>query len=99
MVINDGLHVHGIVVANRLGRILEPLNIHLERNLEKYLTGNLRHIDVQPISRTPGYVTGYGMKGLKRPTFSMDNILVLPRTLRELPDRKFKGPHSDLCPT
>jgi hypothetical protein len=33
------------------------------------------------------YVTGYAMKGLKRPTFSPDNILVLPKTLGELPDR------------
>ena len=59
-----------------------------ERNLEKYLTGNLRHIDIKPITRTAEYVTEYGMKGLKRPMFSPDQILVLPRTLRELPDQK-----------
>jgi hypothetical protein len=88
VVINDGLHMHGILVANRWGRISEPLDVHLERNLEKYLTGNLRHIDVQQITRTPGYVAEYGMKGLKRPSFSTDNILILPKTLGELPDRK-----------
>jgi hypothetical protein len=87
VVINDGLHVHGIVVANRFGRISEPLDVHFERNLEKYLTGNLRNIDVQPITRTAGYVTEYGMKALKRPIFSMDHVLVLPRTIGELPDR------------
>ena len=87
VVINDGLHVHGIVVANRSGRIVEPLEVHFAEKLEEYLTGNLRHIDVQPITRTAGYVTGYGMKGLKRPNFCPDNILVLPRTLGELPDR------------
>jgi hypothetical protein len=92
VVINDGLHVHGIVVANRLGRISEPLDVHFERNLEKYLTGNLRHIDIEPITRTAGYVTEYGMKGLKRPCFSPDQVLVLPRTLRELPDRKHRSP-------
>jgi hypothetical protein len=84
--------LHGIVVANRLGRISEPLEVHFERNLEKYLTANLRHIDVQPITTTAGYVTGYGMKGLKRPTFSLDNILVLPKTMSELPDRKHRSP-------
>jgi hypothetical protein len=88
VVINDGLHVHGIVVANRLGRIAEPLNVHFNRNLEKYLTGNLRHIDVEQITHMAKYVTGYGMKGLKRPTFSPDNILILPKTLGELPDQK-----------
>jgi hypothetical protein len=95
VVINDGLHVHGIVVANRFGRISEPLDVHFSRNLEKYLTGNLRHIDIEPITRTAGYVTEYAMKGLKRPIFSLDNVLVLPRTLGELPDH---APHSDLSP-
>jgi hypothetical protein len=85
VVINDGLHVHGIVVANRLGRISEPLDVHFAEKLEEYLTDNLRHIDVQPITRTPGYVTEYGMKALKRPSFSTDNILILPKTLGELP--------------
>jgi hypothetical protein len=87
VVINDGLHVHGIVVANRFGRISEPLDEHFSKNQEKYLTSNLRYIDIQPITRTSEYVTEYGMKGLKRPIFSMDHVLVLPRTLRELPDR------------
>ena len=58
------------------------------RNLEKYLTGNLRHIDVERITHMAKYVTGYGMKGLKRPMFSPDHILVLPKTLGELPDQK-----------
>jgi hypothetical protein len=89
-VINDGLHRHGIVVANRFGRISEPLDEHFSKNLEKYLTGNLRHVDIEPIYRTAGYVTEYGMKALKRPVFSMDQVLVLPRTLGELPDR---NPH------
>jgi hypothetical protein len=92
VVINDGLHMHGIVVANRLGRISEPLDIHFERNLEKYLTGTLRNIDIKPITRTAGYVTEYGMKGLKRPCFSPDQVLVLPRTIGELADRKHRSP-------
>ena len=93
--INDGLHMHGIVVANRLGRISEPLDKHFSKKLEKYLTGNLRHIDIEPITRTAGYVTEYAMKGLKRPMFSMDNILILPKTLRELPDLKYRSPGWD----
>jgi hypothetical protein len=58
----------------------------------KYLTGNLRYIDIKPITRTAGYVTEYGMKALKRPIFSMDQVLVLPRTLGELPDRNPRSP-------
>ena len=30
--INDGLHMHGIGVANRLGRISESLDVHFGRN-------------------------------------------------------------------
>jgi hypothetical protein len=92
VVINDGLHVHGIVVANRLGRISEPLDVHFGEKLDQYLTGNLRHIDVQPITHMARYVTSYGMKGLKRPAFSLDNVLILPKTLGELPDRKHRSP-------
>jgi hypothetical protein len=88
VVINDGLHMHGIGVANRWGRIVEPLDVHFAEKMEEYLTSNLRHIDVEHITHMAKYVTSYAMKGLKRPTFSTDNILVLPRTLRELPDRK-----------
>jgi hypothetical protein len=83
--------MHGILVANRWGRISEPLDVHFAEKLEEYLTGNLRHIDVQQITRTPGYVAEYGMKGLKRPSFSTDNILILPKTLGELPDRKHRS--------
>jgi hypothetical protein len=88
VVINDGLHMHGIGVANRLGRIVEPLDVHFAEKMEEYLTGNLRHIDVEHITHMAKYVTSYGMKGLKRPMFSPDNILILPKTLAELPDRK-----------
>jgi len=94
VVVNDGLHVHGIVVANRLGRIHEPLDAHFQEKLNKYLTGNLRHIDVQQITGTAGYTTEYAMKGLKRRTFSPDQILVLPRTVTELPDRNHWVPRS-----
>ena len=92
MFINDGLHMHGIGVANRLGRISEPLDVHFAERLDEYLTSNLRHIDVEHITHMAKYVTSYGMKGLKRPMFSPDHILVLPKTLGELPDRNRRSP-------
>ena len=85
--INDGLHMHGIGVANRLGRIPESLDVHFAERLDEYLTSNLRHIDVERITHMAKYVTSYAMKGLKRPIFSPDHILVLPRSVKELPDR------------
>jgi hypothetical protein len=82
---NDGLHMDGIVVANRWARIPDTLDAYFEENLKKYLTRKLRHIDVRRITHSAEYVTEYALKGLKRPTFSEDDILVLPRTLSELP--------------
>jgi hypothetical protein len=91
---NDGLHMDGIVVANRWARIPETLDAYFEENLGTYLTSKLRHIDVQRITHRPEYVTEYALKGLKRPTFSEDDILVLPRTLSELPGRHARHPHT-----
>lgn len=85
--INDGLHMDGVVVANRWARIPETLDVYFEENLGTYLTSKLRHIDVQRITHRARYVTEYALKSLKRPTFSEDDILVLPRDLSELPDR------------
>jgi hypothetical protein len=46
-------------------------------------------LGVEPITHDPEYVTGYGMKGLKRSSFSEDDVLIFPRTVSELPA---KGP-------
>jgi hypothetical protein len=83
--INDGLHMDGIVVANRWARIPETLDVYFEENLGTYVTSKLRHIDVQRITYRARYVTEYALKSLKRSTFSEDDILVLPRSLSELP--------------
>jgi hypothetical protein len=84
--INDGLHVHGVVVANRWARILDTLDRYFQENLKKFLVGKIRHIDVQRITHRAKYVADYGLKGLKRPTFSEDDVLVLPRVFKQ-PDR------------
>jgi hypothetical protein len=85
--INDGLHMDGIVVANRWARIPATLDVYFEENLGTYLTKKLQHIDVRRITHRPEYVTEYALKSLKRQTSSEDDILVLPRTLSELPGR------------
>jgi hypothetical protein len=81
--INDGLHMHGIMVATRTRKLPETLDVHFEETLEEnpktYLTRQLRHIDVRRITHSAKYVTEYAMKGLKRGTFSEDDVLVLPR--------------------
>jgi hypothetical protein len=87
--INDGMHWHGLVVATRLGtRLQEPLDVHFREHGATYFTQELRHINVKPITYTPEYITGYGMKALKR-RFLADEILIFPRSPSEL---SCKGP-------
>src|SRR5262249_44802402 len=74
---NNGLHWHGLALINPLApKLYEPLDAHISSNLGKYLTGSIRQIDVKPITYKPEYVTGYGMKGLKRSSFSNDDVLI-----------------------
>jgi hypothetical protein len=64
---NNGIHWHGLVLVNPLAPQLRGnLDIPINENLGKYLVGSIRTIDVKPITHAPEYVTGYGMKGLKR---------------------------------
>jgi hypothetical protein len=75
--INDGLHMHGIVLGNRLGRVRASLDQHFEEKAGQYLSRKIRHIDVQRITHEPAYVTEYALKGLLKRTVTPDDILVL----------------------
>ena len=75
--INDGLHSHGIVLANRWGRVQVPLDEYFEENGREYLTGKIRNIDVRRITYDQDYVVEYALKGLIRRTASDDDLLVL----------------------
>jgi hypothetical protein len=93
--INDGLHWHGLMLVNPLvTKLRRPLDLHIKENLSRYLAGNFRGIDVHPITGTPEYITGYGLKALKN-RFSTDEIVLFPRAVIELrlngPDPR-KGP-------
>ena len=88
--INNGLHWHALVMVNPFApKLPGNLDVHISQNLRKYLVGSIRKIGVEPITHDPAYVTGYGMKGLKRRSFFQDEILIFPRTVSELPT---KGP-------
>ena len=84
---NDGLHMHGVVLTNGLGRLKEPLDQHFEQKRSTYLIGTLRTIDLRVIDRDPSKATEYALKGLKRSCFNADHLLVLPRSLGELQDK------------
>ena len=83
--VNNGLHWHGIFLVNPLApKLQDRLDDHINGNQRKHLVGSIRTIDVKPIIFTPEYLTGYGLKSLKS-RFSMNEILVFPRSVSELP--------------
>ena len=85
---NDGLHMHGIILANCWGRLTDPLDVHFSEKRRTYVAKKIRSIDVVKITERPEYTTDYAGKGIKRPCFNPDHILILPRALSELPDKE-----------
>jgi hypothetical protein len=75
--INDGLHMHGIVLGNRWGRIPIGLHEHFEEKMHHYLTPKIRRIHVEPIRYEAAEVVSYALKGLVKRTVSIDDIGVL----------------------
>jgi tRNA(Leu) C34 or U34 (ribose-2'-O)-methylase TrmL len=86
--INDGIHFHGIMVATKEARLKEPLHLHLGRKRKLYVTGKIFRIDAEPITSRAAFVTDYGGKAIKRRRFSNDHVLLLPKTVAELPAKK-----------
>jgi hypothetical protein len=83
--VNNGLHWHGLFLVNPLApKMQDALDLHIEKTRGKYIFGSIREIDVKPITSTPEYLTGYGLKSLKS-RFSTDEIVIFPRSVSELP--------------
>ena len=60
MTINNGLHWHGVALINLLApKLREPLDVHIEANMDRYLVKGVRQIDVRRITHQPEYVTEY----------------------------------------
>jgi hypothetical protein len=83
--VNEGLHFHGVVVANRWARMKTSLDAHFREKGAEYLSDTLRRIDIEAITHDPAFVVDYGGKAIKRARFSMDHVLVLPKASSELP--------------
>jgi hypothetical protein len=75
--INDGLHIHGILLANRWGRIRQRLEDYFERNVDHFATGRVRSIHVEPITYRPEKAVRYVFKSLLRRTATPDDVRVL----------------------
>jgi hypothetical protein len=82
--VNDGLHMHGVVVIPKKSRLKVSLGEHVLENYEKYWSHKMYRIDVVPMDARIVYTTDYAGKALKTPRFDQDDILILPKTTGEL---------------
>jgi hypothetical protein len=93
--VNDGIHVHGVMVVPKETRLKERLDLHFLRKQKLYVRGKIHRIYVEPITSRAAFVTDYGGKAIKRRRFSTDHVLVLPRTVAELPAKTFDQPENE----
>jgi hypothetical protein len=89
VLINDGLHAHGILLVPEKSR-LEKLNKSVEEHLEEggymYLSKvkDLASIHSVPIVSNPDRVVDYVFKGLKARKVECDDIIILPKAAAEI---------------
>jgi hypothetical protein len=94
VVVNDGLHVHGITMIPERSRLECDFDDHI-RESRIYTDSRytrIRHIDVQKIETRPAYTTGYAFKELKHDAAAYDHLLVLPVAKSELPPKEAREP-------
>lgn len=86
VVINGGLHVHGVLLMPSVSRLRLPAEEHFRQSQALYVgDGRLvRRVDVRPIERDVDRAVDYVLKGVRRGRFSMDDVLVLPRAGAEV---------------
>jgi hypothetical protein len=84
--INDGLHVHGILIVPKQSRLSHGAKKHFRLNERFYVNEHHRieRIHLKRIKFTPEEATKYALKGLKRGWVNYERIIVLPRAKSEL---------------
>ena len=82
--INDGLHFHGIMVVPLKSCLKEDLIGHLQSRFLTYVKSPLKRIETVLIEDRVGFVTDYAFKSVKRNRFSVDDVILLPKSRAEV---------------
>jgi hypothetical protein len=84
--INDGRHMHGILVVPWASRLRQDVASHFKQCSKLYVKNRLLRLDVRAIeSNLPG-VVDYAFKSMKGKEFGSDNIVIFPKSEAELRD-------------
>ena len=95
VVVNDGLHAHGITMIPERTRLDCDLDEHIRLRSSDYTDSRytrIRHIDARKIETRPGYTAGYGLKWLKRDSAAYVHLLILLVAKSELPPKEAREP-------
>jgi hypothetical protein len=87
VIINGGLHFHGIALIPPWSRMNCGVDEHFELSQGLYVRANypLSRVHAVPITHDPEDVVGYGLKALARRRLDFDHVLILPRSHFEMP--------------
>jgi hypothetical protein len=88
--INDGLHYHGIVLIPIETRLRITLPMFIEKNYKHLVKfgGPIRRIHCESVDHTPKAAAGYAFKAFEWRIPDSNRMLVLPKAVSELPDKK-----------
>lgn len=82
--INDGLHVHAILVVPLKSRLKVDVASHVTQKKFLYVKPPLRSIHFEPIENNFKGVTDYMMKSVKRGRCRWEDVFLLPKSPSEL---------------
>jgi hypothetical protein len=85
--INEGVHMHGILLVPKRSRLKEGVKRHFKTHENFYIRNNLWRLDIKRIRSNPNKVVSYAMKAIKHSVFSYDNILIFPKAKTEVRER------------
>jgi len=82
--VNDGLHIHSILVIPLKSRLKEDITSHVARKPNLYRKLPLRSIEFTLAEANLFRVTDYLMKGVKRGRCQWEDVIFLPKSPSEL---------------
>lgn len=91
--INDGCHLHVIVLVPPHSRLRRPFEHFVPKNLHLFMGETVFRVHVEPFDRTYDRGVRYFAKSLTRRRISFDDVIFLPRSVHELNHPKWHPNH------
>jgi hypothetical protein len=80
--VNDGIHMHGVMVVPKQTRLKERLDLHFLRKRKLYVGGKIYRIYAEPITSRAAFVTDYGGKATNEDAFRLITFSFFREQLR-----------------